>query len=172
MRARYIRSAANVWADKLSRDREGFEDWMLNPGTLAELHAEIGPFTVDRFATANNTQLARFNALLRGPGVESVDALAQTDAVWRAERNWCHPPWGVLPRLAAKLRQSGASAAVVAPCWRSAPWFQELLEMCDTVRFEPARTDLFRPSAGGRRAEANQPGWNVALFDIPLRPRA
>jgi hypothetical protein len=30
LRAKYIRSAANVWADRLSRERDA-TDWMFNP---------------------------------------------------------------------------------------------------------------------------------------------
>ena len=143
LRARYIRSAASLWADKLSRHRDGQGDWMFHPALFAELDASWGRHTVDRFATANNTQLARFNSLMAGPRAEAVDAMAQSDAAWRAEVNWCNPPWALLGRLAAKLRASGASATVVAPTWRSAPWYSELLHLCSEVRVEPARRDLF-----------------------------
>jgi mRNA-degrading endonuclease HigB of HigAB toxin-antitoxin module len=167
LRARYIRSAANVWADKLSRDRDGHGDWMLHPELFRQLDLEWGKHTVDRFATANNAQLARFNSLMAGPQCEAVDSMAQTDEAWRAEVNWCNPPWGLLARVAAKLRSSKAAATVVAPTWRSAPWYQDLLELCSEVRVEPARHDLFLPGDRGSRTAVGSPGWSITVFRIP-----
>ena len=76
LRARYIRSAANVWADKLSRDNTGQGDWVLRKELFTELDAWAGPHTIDRFATANNSQLPRYNALMSGPACTALDALA------------------------------------------------------------------------------------------------
>jgi hypothetical protein len=171
LRARYIRSAANVWADKLSRDRDGQGDWMLDPELFGELSKLWGEHTIDRFATTNNSQLARFNALMEMPGCEAVDSMSLTDDVWRRERNWCNPPWALLPMLAAKLRTSGAAATVIAPTWRSAPWFRELLDLCDEARIEPARHGLFRPGDQGSRRAVGPAGWSVTAFRIPLRPK-
>ena len=172
LRAKYIRSAANVWADKLSRDRDGQGDWMLHPDLFGQLDKEWGAHTVDRFATANNAQLVRFNSLMEGPGVEAVDALSQTDAQWRAEVNWCNPPWALLPRVAAKLRSSLAAATVVAPTWRSAGWYQELLELCSDFRVEPARRDLFLPGDKGSRTAVGRAAWSITVFRIPGVRRA
>ena len=61
IRARYIRSAANVWADTLSRELDT-EDWQLNPQIFEHLQRRWGPHTVDRFASMLNAQLPRFNA--------------------------------------------------------------------------------------------------------------
>jgi hypothetical protein len=162
LRARYIRSAANVWADKLSRDRDGQGDWMLHPDLFQQLDKEWGAHTVDRFATANNTQLTRFNSLMEGPGVEAVDALAQTD--WC--NPGCNPPWALMARVAAKLRVSRAAATVVAPTWRSAPWYQELLSLCTDFRVEPARRDLFLPGDKGSRTAVGSASWSVTIFRV------
>ena len=169
IRAKYIRSAANVWADALSRDRDGQGDWMLDPALFRQLDREGPSHTVDRFATANNHQVPRFNALMEGPGVEAVDAMAQDDAAWRRETNWCNPPWGLLASLALKLRRSGAAATVVAPTWRSAPWYGEMLRMCDSFRVEPARRDLFRPGNQGSARGVGSAGWSVTVFRFALR---
>eukprot|EP00873_Tetraselmis_striata_P003904 jgi/Tetstr1/424168/TSEL_014774.t1 len=42
VRARYIRSVANVWADRMSRHLDS-DDWHLYPVLFAELEAEWGP---------------------------------------------------------------------------------------------------------------------------------
>jgi len=164
IRARYIRSAANVWADKLSRDRTGQGDWTLRRDVFAQLDKEWGPHTMDRFATANDKLVDRYNARAMGPGCLGVDALAQTDKNWRAEHNWCHPPWALLAQLAGKLRASGASATVVTPTWRSEAWYGELLGLSDKLRVEPARRDLF-----SRAGKVGPASWSVTIFSIPAR---
>eukprot|EP00873_Tetraselmis_striata_P017956 jgi/Tetstr1/438220/TSEL_002875.t1 len=76
-----------------------------------------------------NALLPRYNSRWTVPGTEAVDSLAQSDATWRAEVNWCNPPWQLLDDLVLKLQQSGAAATVVAPAWHGRPWLQQLHEM-------------------------------------------
>jgi hypothetical protein len=91
IRPRYIRSAANVWADALSRELDT-EDWQLNPRLFTHLHERWGPHTIDRFASMLNTQLPRFNARWQDPQCEDIDCLRLPDAAWRRENNNCNPP--------------------------------------------------------------------------------
>jgi hypothetical protein len=167
LRAKYIRSAANVWADKLSRERD-LSDWQLNPHIFRVLQRSWGACTVDRFASANNTQLPRFNSMLEDPRAEAVDAMTLSDAAWRAERNWCNPPWPLLGDLAAKLRSSGAAATVVTPTWRSEAFYQEFTELANAFRVLPAQEATFiqPPHARADRAKL---GWSVTLFSVPAR---
>jgi hypothetical protein len=113
---RYIRSAANTWADKLSRHLDS-DEWQLDPSMFHEMDTQFGPHTIDRFASALNTPLPRYNAKWLDPSCEAVDALHLADSAWKEENNWCNPPWPLLPDLAQKLQQSGAAATVVAPRW-------------------------------------------------------
>eukprot|EP00873_Tetraselmis_striata_P005720 jgi/Tetstr1/425984/TSEL_016333.t1 len=83
---RYIRSAANIWADRLSREVD-CDDWQFNPRRFASLTAKWGACTIDRFATSENALLPRYNARWRDPRCEAVDALRLSDAAWRCERN-------------------------------------------------------------------------------------
>ena len=56
----YIRSAANVWADQLSRDLDR-DDWKLTPAEFRRKDAEWGGttgHTVDRFASATPASAA------------------------------------------------------------------------------------------------------------------
>jgi hypothetical protein len=81
IRPRYICSAANIWANTLSRELD-IEDGQLNPHVFAHLQARWGPHTIDRFASMLNTQLPRFNAIWRDPQCEDVDCLHLPDAAW------------------------------------------------------------------------------------------
>jgi hypothetical protein len=91
IRPRYIRSAANVWADTLSRKLDT-EDWQLNPRVFKQFQERWGPHTIDRFASMLNAQLPRFNARWRDPQWEDVDCLRLSDAAWRRENNYSDPP--------------------------------------------------------------------------------
>jgi hypothetical protein len=114
MRARYIRLAANVWADKLRSRYLGNNEWKLDPLLFAEPDARFGKRCIDRFASARNTLPPRYNAGCRDPACEAVDALHLSDVEWRKKNNGCNLPWPLLPNLAQKLRQSGAASTTVA----------------------------------------------------------
>jgi hypothetical protein len=114
IKARYVRSAANVWADKLRLHLDS-DDWRLDPVLFAELDMRFGKHSIDRSASALNTLLPRYNAGLKDPTCEAVDALHLPNNDWRRENNWCNPPWPLLPNLVQKLRQSVKAATVVAP---------------------------------------------------------
>jgi hypothetical protein len=99
---KYIRSAANTWADKLSRHLES-DDRQLDPSVFHEMDTQFGPHTIDRFASALNPLLPRYNANWLDPACEAVDSLHLADSSWREGSNWCNPPWPMLPDLAHKL---------------------------------------------------------------------
>eukprot|EP00873_Tetraselmis_striata_P023954 jgi/Tetstr1/444218/TSEL_032111.t1 len=88
--------------------------------TWKELTASrFGPHSIDRFASAHNTVLPRYNAAWLDPTCEAVDSLHLPDEDWRRENNWCNAHWPLLPDLvrakaAAKWR---SGATVVAPRW-------------------------------------------------------
>ena len=86
IRTQYIRSAANVWADNLSRITDN-SDWQLAPRVFGHLNKLWGAHTIDRFASANNKQLPRYNAKWRDGTAEAVDCLRLPDAEWRAKHN-------------------------------------------------------------------------------------
>ncbi len=114
IQTQYIRSAANVWADNLSRVSDNF-GWQLAPRKPKHFDKQWGPHTVDRFASFANKQISRYNARWRGGTTEAMDSLHLRDAEWRREENWCKPPWELLDDLVVKLRTSRAAATVIAP---------------------------------------------------------
>ena len=114
IRTKYIRSAANVWADRLSRETDN-ADWQLATRIFRYYDKQWGPHTIDHFGSFANKQLPRYNAKWRDGRAEAVDPIHLSDREWRQENNWCNPPWSLLDDLTAKLRQSGAGATVIAP---------------------------------------------------------
>jgi hypothetical protein len=83
IRARYIRSAANVLADRLSRETDR-DDGQLDPRIFTYMEL-WGPHSIDKFATQGNSQLPRYNARWRDPTSEAVDCLHLPDILWTAE---------------------------------------------------------------------------------------
>jgi hypothetical protein len=167
LRTRYIRSAANVWADQLSR-RENRDDWMLGWKHFAALEQMYGPHTVERFATANNSHLPRFNFEFHSPGSEGVDAMALP---WDGENNFMNPPWSLLDRVAQKLRMEGSAATVVAPYWVQKTWWAELQDIASEITIWKAAPDMFLPGLRGSSEQVGPPSWDVAIFRVPGRRR-
>jgi hypothetical protein len=103
IRPRYIRSAANIWGNTLTRELE-LEEWQLNLRIFSHVQNRWGPHSIDRCASMLNTQLQRFNAIWCDPHCENVDCMHLPNAASRRENNNCNLPWTALPTLAAKLR--------------------------------------------------------------------
>lgn len=158
----YIRSEHNP-ADLFTR-LEDRGDWRLSPAVFRQLDSQWGPHTVDRFATANNFQLARFNSAWADPASEGVDAFAQRN--WTTEHNYCNPPWELLDRLAQLLRESQASATVVAPHWPAQAWYQALSSLASDIIHIPPAQDLFCPGRLGGSESVGPSQWWVTCFRI------
>jgi hypothetical protein len=62
IRTGYIRSAANVWADRLNRETDN-SDWQLATRVFRYYDKIWGPHSVDRFASFANKQFPRYNAM-------------------------------------------------------------------------------------------------------------
>ena len=67
LQARYIRSEANEWADRLSRDRD-LDDWRLNRRWFQWAEREWHRNTADRFASELSAQLPRYYGQWHDPG--------------------------------------------------------------------------------------------------------
>jgi len=69
--------------------------------------------TIDAFADDHNHHLPHYWTYFPSPHASATDALAQT---WRRQ-DLLHinPPWGLIPRILAKLKSDNARAVIVAP---------------------------------------------------------
>ena len=163
LQARYIRSEANEWADRLSRDKD-LDDWRINRKWFDYAETAWGKHTVDRFASELSRQVARYYSGWHDPECEGVDSLAYD---WRGETNWVNPPWRLLDEVAHKLREEGAAATVVAPYWPGQAWFRELEALSAEVVIMPRQRDLFTPSRLGGSVLLGASGWDAVMFHIP-----
>ena len=140
--AEHVSGERNVVADHLSRVDVG-DAFQLNQFVFADLQRTIGPCTIDRFATMANALLPVFNSYFLELGSSGVDAFAQTN--WHAHVNFCYPPLAILGRLVNFLLHDVPSARclVIAPVWRSAPWFAPLLLHASCAYWLPPVEFLF-----------------------------
>jgi 8-oxo-dGTP pyrophosphatase MutT (NUDIX family) len=122
IRARYIRSAANVWEDKLSREID-MDDKQLNPCIFTYLDSLWDPLSIDKFATQGSKHLPRYHARLRDPTAEAVDCLHLPDILRTLETKWCNSPWTLMPDLVLEFRQFRVEATVIAPYWPAKQWY-------------------------------------------------
>eukprot|EP00170_Pyropia_yezoensis_P003836 contig_16033_g3847 len=83
LKASWLPSVANVWADTLSRMRDR-ADYRMCDAISARLDQLWGGPTIDMIASAVNTRCTRFFSRMRTPGCEGVDAFS---AHWGGEDN-------------------------------------------------------------------------------------
>ena len=167
LRTKYIRSAANVWADQLSRDLD-CDDWKLNPIEFRRMQTKWGQgaYEVDRFASSLSAQLPVYYSKHLDPHSAGTNSLTRD---WRGKRNWINPPWELLDQVAQKMDEQGAGGTVVAPYWVGASWFQRLWDLATEVEIVPPRRDLFLPTRHGAREGVGPAKWAAIYFRIPDR---
>ena len=114
------------------------DDWRLHPQCFLWLQEQVGrTFTIDRMATWSSTQCWRFNSVddvdpdrSQCPGAFANDW--RVDEYGSSELNYCFPPFALLPRVFAHVRECRAVAVVIVPQWPSQLWWVEAMPM--TVR--------------------------------------
>ena len=167
--ADWIARDRNAAADALSRYLD-HGDWALSADAFALIVSRYGPFDVDRFAAAHNAKCVRFNSRHFDPAAEAADAFTQD---WSRSRNYCNPPFDLIGRVVATIREQKAWAVVVFPVWPKQPWFGELRLLCsDCITLPPSRTS-FLPgprSAIHRPSVANWPVCAALLDCSTARP--
>lgn len=156
----WLSSLANARADKLFRDKDS-SDWRLHADVFAVLARAWGPFDVDRFATAENRLLHRFNSLVLSPGCEAVNAWAQA---WGGQLNCVNPHFSQLDLVLSKLRWDCAAALVIAPEWPAFPWWRQLVVASRAAVCLPRLARLF--THGRWASRGKQPSWRTAALVI------
>ena len=115
----WIPRSNNLILDHFSKDIDK-DDYMLNPEIFAAADVRWGPHSIDRFSSFRTRQIPRFCSHWLNPCMEYLDAFT---ASWNNENNWLFPPPYIIPRVLKHLKSSSADATLVAPLWRSAPWW-------------------------------------------------
>ena len=115
----WIPREQNEQADMLSRIVD-IDDWRISDEFFTFLNDLWGPFSVDRFASFENTKLQKFNSLYWNPGSLCVDAFT---CDWSGENNWLVPPVTEVSRVINHLVKCKAKGTLIVPNWTSSPFW-------------------------------------------------
>ena len=163
LRAVWIPGAANVEADRLSRQLDP-TDWEVTPTAFSLIDLTFGPHTVDRMASSLNAKTRRFNSRLFDPRAEAVNCFAQD---WRGEVNYVAPPFALIPTVIRHVRRCRALTTIIVPIWPSAWWWNLLRRL--SVRpplFLGSADAIFQAGPSGRVEPFRNPYWDFAAFQI------
>ena len=81
---------------------------------------------VDLFASRLITQLDRFCSWRPDP--EALDAFSK-DWTTLQGRGYANPPWSLVGRVLNRVQQQKVTLVLIAPVWKSQPWYPTLLEL-------------------------------------------
>ena len=145
LRAFWIPREKNERADLDSHlnERDHY-DYTVKQTVFACIDQTWGPHGVDRFASAANRRLTRFNSRYFQQEAEWVDAFSTS---WSGELNWLFPPPALIPRVITKMQQDRADATLVAPLWTGAHWWPLLFPKGTHRASEPFVTDVWQLGA-------------------------
>ena len=144
--AEHLPGVLNTIADEESRVMKDRSDWMLHPQAFLQIQQRWGPLVVDVFASRLTTQLQRFFSWRPQPEAEALDAFSQD---WKQLRGktYANPPWNLVGRVLSRVCQQQITLVLVAPVWKSQPWYPMLLEsLVDFPILLPQRADLIIPT--------------------------
>jgi hypothetical protein len=163
--AEHLAGRLNATADWQSRHFDDSSNWRLCPEVFRALMQIRGPCALDLFADRLNTQLPRFFSWKPDPMAIAFDALQQD---WSKGRNYAFPPFCLIMRSLAKLREQGGELILVAPLWPTQAWYPSLLDlsMSPPVLLPFSQTLLLGPQGEIHPLLANQSlqlaAWHVS----------
>lgn len=122
----YLPGQLNLIADTLSRLINLDSEWMLNPSIFRQVCSTYSVPKIDLFATRVNNQVPNFVSWFPDPEAMSTNAFT---VPWSGHLNYAFPPFSQIMKCLKKIQTDKAKVLLVAPVWRSRPWFPVLLSM-------------------------------------------
>ena len=124
--AEHLPGKWNTQADQESRHYQDSSDWHLDSSLFLALMKIRGPCQIDLFANRLNAQLPAFFSWKLDPQGLASDAFQQA---WNTGRNYAFPPFCLIMKTLAKLREEGGNLILITPVWPTQPWYPVLLDM-------------------------------------------
>ena len=160
LRAIHKPGVQNEVADHLSRVYDK-NTWGIRKETLQRLESQLGRHSIDLFADQDNALLPRFVSRHWVPGAVAANAFSFD---WRGETPIVCPPIKLLGQVVDKMVQERITGTVIAPVWRSMPWFHRLQQA--SVKSIKLYPEDFHPDKQGRCLPTANPGWQWKAFRI------
>ena len=124
--AEHLPGSQNQIADYQSREYRDSSNWKLRRSVFLQLEKQLGPWQVDLFADRVNVQKTQYYSWKPDPGAVKTDTLT---VKWQKIQGYVFPPFCLIGRCLAKIRQEQATLVLVTPMWQTQPWYVELLQM-------------------------------------------
>ena len=86
----------------------------------------FGPIEMDLFASRLTAQCPAFFSWRPDPYAVATDAFLQD---WSQIKGYANPPWSLIGRVLSKVQMDKARIVLVAPVWKTQPWYPPLLQM-------------------------------------------
>ena len=116
----------NHIADGKSRIFHNSIEWMLDHNLFKQITKHLGLPVVDLFASPVNHQIPEFVSWRPEPGAIATDAF---NIPWDFPLSYLFPPFCLIPMCLRKVMQDQVDCILIAPVWRSQPWYPALLSM-------------------------------------------
>ena len=140
IQAQHLPGILNVIADAESRTMTDRTDWKLNPAIFRRIDSLMGPLEVDLFASRLTAQFPAYFSWRPDPFAQATDALVQD---WTHIRGFVNPPWALIGRVLSHTQSQQAQVVLLAPIWKTQPWYPVLLEMLvDFPRWIPQHVQV------------------------------
>ena len=124
--AQHLPGIQNHIADAESRTMVDRSDWKLNPILFRKIVQYYGPIEVDLFASRLTAQCPVYFSWRPDPYATATDAFLQN---WEGKHGYANPPWNLMGRVLSQVQRQQACIVLVAPVWKTQPWYPLLLEM-------------------------------------------
>ena len=124
--AEHLPGRENQIADEESRVVRDRCDWMMHPNLFSQIRQVMGLLEVDLFASRLTHQLPRFFSWRPDPLAEATDTFTQD---WSQFQGYTNPPWCLILRTLSKIQREEARVLLIAPVWRTQPWYPLLLQL-------------------------------------------
>ena len=124
----YLPGIQNFATDFVLRVLSDRTEWELNAAIFRKIchNLAVNP-SINLFASRLNHKLPTYSSFGPDPFCTYVDTFSfswnEFDCVY------AYPPFNLLCRTLAKIRQEGATALVICPAWPNQPWFPMMLSM-------------------------------------------
>ena len=126
IQAQYLPGVLNQAADRESRSMKDRSDWSLDRSTFQRINKRYGPLEADLFASRLTNQCRRYFSWRPDPFAEATDAFLQD---WTTIKGFANLPWNLISRVLIKTQMQGADVILVAPVWKTQPWYPLLLSL-------------------------------------------
>lgn len=136
LRASYIPSEENCEADALSRIKNEDTEWEIAEWAVTRIFNRFGKPKIDLFATCENKKCDLFCSRYPSPEAWAIDAFTVN---WSELDFYAFPPFAMILKVLAKIKQDKATGIIIIPHWINQPWFPLFKELLtsEPISFQP-----------------------------------